>query len=97
MPVAIRNNTEGGHEARIRESFKEPAWNNPVVRFLGPGRTELAGRLYRKEDWSRAALSQAMVAALAAAQRPVPGWLEALQDEENAPRRELGRAVFGMP
>ena len=34
MPVAIRNNTKGDREAAIRERFDEPAWNNPVIRFL---------------------------------------------------------------
>jgi len=33
VPLAIRNNT-GGTDAKILNSYGEPSWNNPVVRFV---------------------------------------------------------------
>lgn len=97
VPVAIRNNTEGDHEAEIRESFQEPSWNNPVVRFLGPDRRELAPRLHRRKHWSRAAVADGMRRALEASGKEVPAWLSAFAEEEATPRPEHGRALFGMP
>ena len=35
VPVCVYNNVEGA-DAHVLERFEEPAWNNPVVRYLGP-------------------------------------------------------------
>src|SRR5262249_13389579 len=44
MPVAVFNNIKGDDEQTLK-SFGEPAWNNPVVRFMAADRTELAPRV----------------------------------------------------
>ena len=40
VPVAIYNN-RGGHDREVLGRFDEPAWNNPVVRLLGPDGRDL--------------------------------------------------------
>src|SRR5437764_1183987 len=44
IPVVIYNNVEGD-DRRVLEHFHEPTWNNPVIRILDTGGTELAPRL----------------------------------------------------
>ncbi|MCA8954084.1 MAG: hypothetical protein KDE27_31540 [Planctomycetes bacterium] len=94
VPVAIKNNTEGDADAKVRERFGEAAWNNPVVRFVGPGARDLAPKLHA--DWTVTALATGMVEALGTSKRPVPDWLWLLAHEEQARRRGLERAVFAQ-
>ena len=91
MPVAIHNNKDG-EDARALERFKEPAWNNPVVRFLDPAGKDLIPR--RDGVWSEAGLAPRMSAALEAAQREVPLWWKLTERDVRA--AELSRAVFAM-
>lgn len=76
----------------MRERFDEPAWNNPVVRFLGAGAKDVIPR----EDgvWKTDALLARMVAALRAAERDVPTWLATVAAETAS--GEVERAVFAM-
>lgn len=94
VPVAIRNNTEGDAEAEVRAAFREPAWNNPVVRLLGDDDKDLVPRL--ADEWSLAQLVDGMVQARRKAKLDAPPWLTALRDEAVARRRGLERAVFAM-
>jgi hypothetical protein len=72
VAVAVHNN-RGGEDRRVLERFGEPAWNNPVVRFVdGEGRDLLA----RKDGvYSAGEIAARMIAALEAAGRPVPEYL----------------------
>jgi len=90
-PVAVRNNA-GGREQAIRERFGEPAWNNPVVRFLDARGKDV---LPRKDGvWDAHGTGERMVAALEAAGRPVPRWLELAVLETDEAR--LTAVTFGM-
>ena len=75
VAVAIYNNVSGDDEMVLKR-FKEPAWNNPVVRFLDTSEKDLIPRW--DNDWSKAGLMKQMKAALVKAGRPVP---EALKKE----------------
>lgn len=90
-PACVYNNTKDDDDARVRDSFAEPAWNNPVVRIVDADRNELAPRVH--DQWTVPALARAMVTALRARERAVPAWLELLTAE-----RTVGTdvAVFGM-
>ncbi len=94
VPVCVHNNTKDDDDARVLAAFKEPAWNNPVVRVLSHERQDLAARV--TDDWSTAALVSAMVDALAASKLEVPTWLRMLHEEEQARRAGVERAVFTM-
>jgi hypothetical protein len=91
VPVAIRNNVEG-YEGKIRARFDEPAWNNPVVRFLaGDGRDVLP----RKDGvWQTGALLERMHRALAAHGASAPTWLTSVAAETAS--GEVESALFAM-
>ena len=90
----------GGHvtkddtEAKVRETFREKAWNNPVVRLLDQDGKDLVPRL--ADEWSLAQLADGMVQSRRLAKLDVPTWLAALRDDAVARRRGLERAVFAM-
>ena len=85
-------NNKSGRDAELLERYREPAWNNPVVRFFAPVGRELVARA--DGVYAADAIAERMQAALMAAKRPVPRYL-ALAREELA-REPLERAVFAM-
>lgn len=91
VPVVIHNNA-GGRDAEVLKRFDEPAWNNPVVRFIDAAGKDLIAR--REGVWSDGELAARMVSALTVAKSVVPAWLSRAKDElsTGAP----ARAVFGM-
>lgn len=91
VPVVVYNNVSGDDRA-VLESFKEPAWNNPVVRIMDANKKPLSTRV--AGDYSVAALAAAMVDALKAANESVPGYLELLAADH--PSRAKGKATFAM-
>jgi hypothetical protein len=92
IALAVHNNAPGT-DAETLARYREPAWNNPVVRFFAPDGKELVER--RDGVYGADALAERMIAALERARRPVPRTL-ALAHQELAPA-ELERALFGMP
>jgi hypothetical protein len=91
VPVAVRNN-EGGDDAKALERFHEPAWNNPVVRWLDGDGHDLIPR--EEGVWSAAAIAARMTKALENHGATVPEWLKLARAEldVNAQRR----VVLGM-
>jgi len=89
VPVCIYNNVAGA-DADVLARFGEPAWNNPVVRYVDAAEKDLLPR--RDGLWTLASLARRMVLSLEAAGRDVPGYLRLLADEEAAAER--ARAVF---
>ena len=87
VPLAIFNNHPGA-DAEALQRFEEPAWNNPVVRFLNASGSDLIPR----EDgiYTTTKIAARMSASLTAAERPVPAWLESLAMES----RPLASATF---
>ncbi len=81
VPVAVYNNHDGA-DRLVLERFKEPPWNNPVVRIMDAEGRDLAPRL--ADTYEKEALARQMVAALTGAKREVPGYLRALADEADA-------------
>jgi hypothetical protein len=90
VPIAVRNNVEG-KESEVRERFREPAWNNPVVRFVDTAGKDLLPR--QDGVWDAHGIASRMVAALLAAKQSVPGYLSIARDESDA---KVERAVFEM-
>lgn len=87
IPVLVYNNVVGKDE-RIREQFKEPAWNFQVVRFLDGSSKDVIPR--KDKVWTIGALAGRMVQALEARSRPVPRYLHALEAEFNTDRHASG-------
>ncbi len=90
MPLLVTNNRPG--DAEVLAHYEEPAWNNPVVRFFATDGSELVPRA--AGVYSADAFAGRLVAALAGATRPVPGYLS-LAREELSPE-PLERAVLAM-
>lgn len=88
VPVLVYNNRP--EDEAILDRFDEPAWNNPVVRFLdGQGKD-----LIPRQDgvYDSHSLVKRMLAALTAAKNPIPTWL-ALAELELDPSAR-GTIVF---
>ena len=94
IPVCVYNNTSGDEDARVLKSFKEPAWNNPVVRIMDYRKGKLAERIGK--EWTVHALSTAMVKALEKNKDKIPIYLELLAEEQISRARGVETAVFGM-
>jgi hypothetical protein len=95
VPLLVYNNKPEDEE--ILKAFDEPAWNNPVVRFLD----SRGGDWIERQDgvYESPRLAERMGAALQAAGRPVPGYLSLVGTEIDFDSRtaaEIGRATFAM-
>lgn len=93
IPLAIYNN-KGGEDARVLNYFKEPSWNNPVVRIVDDGKQDIIPRVNR--NYSSAGLVDAMIRALDAHNRVAPTYLELLNEELSAQKKGIEKATFGM-
>ena len=74
--------------------FREPPWNNPVVRVIDAAGTLLSPRV--NNDWTLAGITRAMVKGLKATKRVVPPYLMMLANEALARKRGAETVVFGM-
>lgn len=92
VPVVVHNN-KGGDDARMLERFKEPAWNNPVVRWLDSAGHDLIPR----EDgvWSAGEIAARMTKALEKSGATVPEWLKLARTELDIDTQR--RVVLAMP
>lgn len=91
VPVAVYNNVKG-KDADLLKKFDEPAWNNPVMRFLGADEKDLIPR--KDEVYHGGQVLARMAEALEKAKRPVPAYLK-LAVAEFAPKK-TEVAVFAM-
>jgi len=73
VPLAIFNN-KGGHDKKILSKFKEPAWNNPVVRIIGQNQNDLVSRL--AGDYSLLGLSHKIREAMILSGQTIPTYLD---------------------
>lgn len=81
VPLVIYNN-RGGADKMVLTAYREPAWNNPVVRIVDASGKDLVNRV--AGNYSATGLLDAMEAALFKARKPVPGYLQVLGDELRA-------------
>lgn len=91
VPVAVYNN-KPGPDKKILARYKEPAWNNPVVRFLGADGKDVIPR--QDGVYTVGKVADRMVRVLRSAKRSVPGYLALLARE--AQPRSFVKASFAM-
>ena len=84
VPLAIHNN-KPGQDAEVLEQFKEPAWNNPVIRYLDADKTDIIPREDRV--WTIGGTARRMIEALEQAERPVPTYLQLVAAEHSGDRK----------
>jgi len=93
VPVCIYNN-KGGKDGEALKKFNEPAWNNPVVRIV---KTDYQDIVLRMDNFrSSNQLVNGMRRALELTSKPVPGYLELLEEELAAREAGLETATFSM-
>ncbi len=78
VPLAIYNNKQGA-DAQTLQYFKEPAWNNPVVRIVNDSRRDIIPRI--SENYSALGLVQGMIQAIDLQNKVVPQYLILLEEE----------------
>ncbi len=91
IPVLVYNNRQG-KDADLLSRFGEPAWNNPVIRYLDAKGEDVIAR--RDRVWSLSGTATRMVEALEAAKREVPPYLRSIARETDASRHRS--ATFAM-
>lgn len=90
VPLLIHNNAKGKDET-ILKRFEEPAWNNPVIRYVNADGRDVIAR--RDGLWTLAGTAGRMMAALKAVGQPVPEYLRLLTAEHTA---NSATATFAM-
>ena len=93
IPVVVFNN-KGGKDREVLQSFREPSWNNPVVRIMTHDRNELASRV--TGNYTTHGLVSAMTDALRKYGNEVPGYLRLLEQEVGAQSSRTEKGVFAM-
>ncbi len=94
VPLCIHNN-KGGADKKALKYFREPSWNNPVVRIVSDDLKDLIPRI--AGQYSKAALVHGMVQALQKRPRQaVPLYLELLDKELQARKSGLTTTYFAM-
>lgn len=78
IPLAIFNNKKG-KDLKILQKFKEPTWNNPVVRIIDANESNLVPRV--ASDYSAVGLYNAMAKALQVCGKPIPEYMMILRQE----------------
>ncbi len=86
VPVVVRNNVDG-KEKEILERYREPAWNNPVVRIVGADGMDLIPRQDRV--WTAHGIAARLSSVLGA---QAPFWLTSCSGDVPG----LARAEFAM-
>ena len=78
VPLAIFNN-KGGHDRKILKQFKEPTWNNPVVRIINHNGKDLVDRL--SGDFSKGGLANKVSNALQLSNQSEPQYFSLWKQE----------------
>ncbi|MBC7885075.1 MAG: thioredoxin family protein [Saprospiraceae bacterium] len=80
IPLCIYNN-QGGHDKKIIEKYKEPAWNNPVIRIVDKNGMDIVERQPDFRFKSKTIFS--IKEALMASGQEIPKYIEILLLETN--------------
>ncbi|MBK7232302.1 MAG: thioredoxin family protein [Saprospiraceae bacterium] len=94
VPLAIFNN-KGGSDREVLEIFKEPSWNNPVVRIVSHDLTEWTNRL--SSNYSSLGLIEKINTTILKTKGKIPEWLQLLEEEFKSQNREIDKVYIGMP
>lgn len=86
VPVAIFNN-KNGHDAEVLAAYKEPTWNNPVIRIVDEKGKDLVPR--HSGQYQPASVVKTINSALIKSNRLIPEYLVLLETELNADPAEL--------
>ena len=91
VPLAIYNN-KGGKDKQILQKYKEPSWNNPVVRIVNKDGENAVNRI--AGNYSAIALYKAMQESLVKSGKPIPGYMKLLGDELFASNNKSEKEIY---
>ncbi|WP_299315498.1 VPGUxxT family thioredoxin-like (seleno)protein, type 2 [uncultured Aquimarina sp.] len=91
VPLAIFNN-KGGKDAQVLSKYKEPNWNNPVVRIVNSNGNDVINRI--GNDYSALRLCKSMQQALTEKRRKIPEYINLLEQELSA--KKTDKAYYKM-
>ena len=81
IPLVIYNN-KGGADKKVLQRYREPSWNNPVVRIIDQQGADLVDRV--SGNYTSLGLYHAMLVALKAEGKSVPKYVQLLGEELKA-------------
>jgi hypothetical protein len=93
VPLAIHNNKEG-KDREVLKYFREPAWNNPVVRFIDHRKQNLTDRI--SGNYTPLAVVKHMIEIMNSEQITIPEYLEFLVQELSANTGATETAYLSM-
>jgi hypothetical protein len=93
VPVAIYNNKKG-KDAEVLAYYKEPSWNNPVVRIVNAYQANVVPRL--SGDYSPLGVVNRMVDAIRLQRKEPPAYLTLLQEEWQAQAKGTAQTTLSM-
>jgi len=93
IPLAIFNN-KGGKDKQILQKFKEPSWNNPVVRIVDVQGKDLTRRI--AQNYSASALYLGMKNVLLKTEGSIPAYMSLLGEELSVAKSTTKEAHFKM-
>lgn len=93
IPVAVFNN-KGGKDAAVLKEFREPSWNNPVVRVVDANKNDLVSRV--AGNYSKLGVVNAMIDGLTQSQIEIPTYLSLLKREFEGRANGLKEATVSM-
>ncbi len=91
VPLAIFNN-KGGEDKKILEKYKEPSWNNPVVRIVNSEGENIAKRV--SGNYSASGVLEAIIQSFAERRMQIPQEILLLQDILNT--NPTNEATYSM-
>ncbi len=91
VPLCIYNNLKG-HDRKVLDKYNEPTWNNPVVRIVDNGGSDIVDRL--SGNYSKQGIIDAISSALQSEGNIVPTYIRNLNTEYSAV--DTDELVLGM-
>jgi copper chaperone CopZ len=93
VPLAIYNN-RNGKDASVLAYYREPSWNNPVVRIVGQDKSDLLPRL--NGNYTPSGLVNYLINGMTKAGYPIPNYLPLLHEELSAMERGVKKTTLSM-
>ena len=93
VPLVIHNN-KGGKDRDVLQRYKEPSWNNPVVRIVNSEGKDIVSRV--SGNYSAKGLYTAMEEALNKTYHPIPEYMQLLGESLRTSRRDIKETYFSM-
>ena len=93
VPLVIYNN-EKGEDAKILQKYREPSWNNPVVRVVNSKGDNIVDRL--AENYSLQGITNTIINAMLESNKIVPDYLHLLAEEIEINSGQLKESYLSM-